>query len=290
MLGISLILAAYLAFSFIDAGAKWLLVLSLPALQLAFMRYLGHFVISIALIARGGFALDRYATQQVPLVVLRGLLLMLSTVFNFTAVRFLPLTLTATIFFATPIIVCALSGPLLGERVGRWRWLAIFVGLIGILIVVRPFGSAFHWAVLLSAGATVSFALYTILTRKLAGLVATDTMQAYASIVGLVTLAPIAFAQWQAPVTGIQWLVLLSLGVFGWTGHEAFTRAHGFAPASTLAPFVYSLILFMTFWSVVLFGQLPDFWAIVGAVIVVASGLFIWFRERQLGIGKASVA
>ena len=260
LFGILLMLAAYFSFSFIDTGAKWLVLLGLPAFQLVFMRYLGQFVISIVLIARGGIAFDRYATQQVPLVVLRGFLLLLATVFNFTAVRYLPLTLTATILFATPIIVCALSGPLLGERVGLWRWTAIVVGLVGILIVVRPFGGGVHWAVLLSVAATISFSLYSILTRKLAGIVASDTMQAYAGIVGVVTVAPIAFVQWQTPGTAFQWLVMISLGVFGWVGHESLTRAHGFAPASTLTPFVYSLILYMTFWGFVVFGQLPDFW------------------------------
>ncbi len=283
LIGIFLMLAAYIFFSFIDTGAKWLMLFGLPAMQVAFMRYVGQFVISIALIARGGFSFERYATNRLPLVLTRGLLLMLSTVFNFLAVRYLPLTLTATILFTTPILVCALSGPLLGERVGVWRWSAIVVGLGGILIAVRPFGADVHWAVVLSFGAAVSFSLYSILTRKLSGLVATDTLQAYSGVVGVVVLAPVAFVQWQTPETGFQWIVLASLGVFGWVGHEALTRAHGFAPASTLTPFVYSLIVYMTFWSYVVFDQPPDLWTMVGALIVVGSGLFIWFRERQLG-------
>ncbi len=274
---------AYLFFSVVDTGAKWVLLFGLPAMQVAFMRYLAQFVISTALIARGGITVRRFSTDRLPLVLIRSVLLLLSTIFNFIAIQHLPLTLTATIFFTTPIMVCALSGPLLGERVGIWRWMAIFVGLGGILVAIRPFGSDVHWSVILSFGAAVSLAFYSILTRKLSGKVSTDILQSYSGFIGIAVLAPMTIVQWQTPDTPFQWLVLLSLGVFAWVGHEALTRAHAFAPASTLTPFVYSLIVYMTFWSLVVFNQPPDRWTIFGALIVAGSGLFIWFRERQLG-------
>ena len=119
--GIGLMLIAYLTFSFIDTSVKWLAIAGLPALQLAFMRYTAHFGISLVIIARGGLSKERFTSDHQALVVLRATLIMLSTVLNFYAVKYLPLTLTSTILFSSPLIVCALSWPLLGDRVGPWR-------------------------------------------------------------------------------------------------------------------------------------------------------------------------
>ena len=158
--GILLMLGAFLCFSFIDAGAKWLAVLSMPPLQLAFMRYFPHFLISTALIGRGG-GLDfrAFASPYMPLLLLRASMLMISTVLNFVAVTYLPLTLTSTILFTTPIIICILSWPLLGERVGLFRFGAIIIGFAGVAIAIRPFDESFHWAVFLSLSGAFTFAI-----------------------------------------------------------------------------------------------------------------------------------
>ncbi|MBA5777581.1 DMT family transporter [Stappia sp. F7233] len=282
MLGIALMLFAYAVFSCIDTSAKWLVLAGIPAMQLSFMRYLGHFVLSLALIGRGGLNFRRFGTDQLFLVLLRALLLVASTVLNFIAVRYLPLTLTSTILFSAPILICALSGPLLGERVGIWRWSAIMVGFCGILVAIRPFDESFHWSVFLSLTGAFCFALYTLLTRKLAGIVASGTLQFYAGFVGTLVLAPLAFSVWQSPATGIEWTLMILLGVFGWFGHELLTRAHSFAAASTLTPFTYSFIIYLSLWSYAIFDHLPDRWTVAGAAIIVTAGLFIWFRERML--------
>jgi len=279
LVGIVLMLFAFFSFSLIDVNAKWLAFIGLPALQLSFMRYFGHFLISITLISRGGMELSRFGTDHWFLVVLRGFLLMLSTVMNFIAVQYLPLTLTATILFSAPIMVCALSWPLLGERVGIWRWSAIMIGFCGILIAIRPFDESFQWAMFLSLFGAFCFALYSLITRKLSGIVASDTMQFYSGLVGTVVLLPFAIVLWENPETALQWGQMIMLGLFGWIGHEFLTRAHGFAPASILTPFGYSFIIFMTFWSILVFGHLPDMWTISGAIVVVIAGLIIWFRE-----------
>ena len=275
-------LVAYFAFSCIDVSAKWLGGLGLAALQLSFMRYLGHFVISGLLIARGGADLTRFETDRWSLVVLRAVLLMLSTILNFTAVQYLPLTLTSTILFSAPIMICALSWPLLGERVGPWRWLAIMLGFFGILIAIRPFDESFHWAGFLSLAGAFCFAIYSILTRKLSGIVASDTMQFYSGAVGTAALLPFALWFWQHPDTMFQWAVLIMMGFFGWCGHELLTRAHGYAPASALTPFGYTFIIYLTIWSILVFNHLPDWWTIAGAIIIVISGLVIWFRETRV--------
>ena len=282
LLGISMMLVAYLCFSFIDAGAKWLAIAGLPAMQLAFMRYFGHFAISTALLVRTGEGWSAFSSPRLPLVVLRGTLLMVSTVLNFTALRYIPLTLTSTILFSAPIIICALSWPLLGERVGIWRWSAIIIGFVGIVIASRPFDESFHWAVLLSLAGAFCFAMYSILTRHLAGVVATDTMQFYSGVVGTMTLLPFAATQWIAPQTAMGWIVLFGIGVFGWMGHQILTKAHSFATATTLTPFAYSFIIYLAVWSYFLFNHLPDQWTITGGAIIIAAGLVIWGRQRHL--------
>ena len=286
LVGIALMLVAFLLFSFIDASAKWLSVLSLPALQLAFMRYLPHFVISTTLIGRAGLKQAMFASSHAPMLILRATMLMVSTVLNFIAMTYLPLTLTSTILFSAPLIICMLSWPLLGERVGLFRWSAIALGFGGVAIAIRPFDDSFHWAVFLSLGGAFTFALYSILTRRLAGLVPIDVMQFYTGAIGTLALLPVALYQWQSPAAAIDWTIMIMLGVFGWAGHQFMTVAHRFAAASLLTPFGYSFILYLTAWSYVLFGHIPDQLTITGAVLIVVSGLVIWFRELQQQLAR----
>lgn len=286
MAGIVLMLLAYLCFSGIDTSAKWLVLAGLPSLQLAFMRYIGHFAISLVLLGRSDFSISSFGSDRLGLVILRGVLLMGSTVLNFFAVRYIPLTLTSTILFSAPILVCTFSWPLLGERVGLWRWGAIMLGFVGILIAIRPFDDSFHWAAMLSLGAAFCFAFYSILTRKLSGVVAIDTMQFYSGFVGTLILAPFAIAEWQSPAGAFGWIVMILMGVLGWLGHQLLTQAHGFATASALTPFGYSFILYLTIWSYLVFDHVPDRWTVAGATVVVTSGLIIWLRERRLARRK----
>lgn len=281
MPGIGLMCLAYLLFALLDSSAKWLVLAGLSVLQVSLVRYAGHFLISTVLICRGGLSLGRFRTSKMPLVVLRGVLLMLTTVLNFMALRYLPLTLTSTIMFSAPIIVCALSGVFLGERVGVWRWSAIVAGFLGILIAIRPFDAEFHPAVLLSLSNVTLFAFYTLLTRKLAGVVAIQTQQFYTGLVGTLVLLPFGVWSWQIPETSTEWLILLLTPLFGWLGHECITRAHGFAEASMLTPFSYSFIIWMTALSYLVFHHPPDLWTLLGAAVVIVAGLVIWFRERR---------
>ena len=237
LLGIGLMLGAYFLFSFIDASAKWLGQLGLPALQLAFMRYFGHFVISAGLVGRSGGGARQFIPAHLGLVMFRGALLMGSTVLNFFAVTYLPLTLTSTILFSAPIIICFLSWPLLGERVGIYRWAAIMLGFFGVVVAIRPFDDSFHWAVLLSLGGAVCFALYSILTRRLAGRVDVDVMQFWSGAFGTFCLFPFAVYSWRSPDLLSDWMILILLGFFGWSGHQLLTKAHNLAPASMLTPF-----------------------------------------------------
>ena len=281
LFGIILMVIAYLIFSFIDVSAKWLAIAGLPAMQLAFMRYVGHMAISTGLLVRDGDLGSLFRTKYLLVVMFRGSLLMGSTILNFIAVQYLPLTLTSTILFSAPIIICLLSWPLLGEKVGYWRWSAIMLGFIGILVTIRPFDSDFHYAAFYSLGGAFCFALYSILTRRLAGEISVDVMQFHSGFVGTVVLLPFAILSWQSPDTMMDWAIMIMLGVFGWMGHQLLTHAHSFAAANVLTPFGYSFILFLTTWSYLVFDHLPDIWTVIGASIIITSGLIIWFREMK---------
>lgn len=279
---IGLMIVAFLCFTGIDTSAKWLVThTDMPAIQVVFVRYLGHLAMVLALFAPAmGPGLFRSNNRR--LSVMRALFLMASTAFNFAALQYLPLTMTIAIFFASPLVICALSIPMLGETVGWRRWAAIVVGLIGVLIVVRPVGAEVHWAVILSVSATICASLYIVLTRKMAGVDATETQQFYVASIASACLLPFALMDWHWPLAAADWFAFGMIGFFGWVGHQCLTIAHRFAPASALAPFVYIQILFMAASSWWIFGHAPDVWVLVGASIVMASGLYVWLRERQL--------
>ncbi len=280
-LGILMMLAAWFLFAVVDVSAKWLVLAGLPAIQLAFMRYAGHFVISVGMIAKDGFDLRRFETDHKWQVMTRALLLISATCLNFYALNFLPLTVVSAIMFSSPIIVCLLSITLLKERIGPWRWGAILLGFAGVLIVIRPFGEAFHWAMILPLYNATALALYSLMTRRLAGIVAVETQQFYLGALGTFLLLPFALWSWVPPANLQDLVLLVGLGVGGWAGHQLLTNAHRFAPAHTLMPYTYSFMIYIAAFSWLIFGHVPDFWVVFGAITIVASGLIIWKREQR---------
>ena len=280
--GILLMLVANAFFAMNDTSVKWLSLAGLPALQLAFMRYATHLVLST------GPMLGRdHSGWTAPwplsgLMLLRGALLLVSTITNFVALRYLDLTTIAAITFSSPILVSALAVPLLGERVGPLRWGAIAVGFLGVLVVVRPWDAAFHWAMLLSLLSALALSLFSILTRQLAGVAAPRTMQLYAGLVGTALLAPFMFWVWEMPASPFEWALMIGFGGLAWTGHHFFSHAHGYAPASVLMPFSYAFLIYMAATGFVVFGTVPDATTILGAMVIAAAGLFIWWRERRI--------
>jgi drug/metabolite transporter (DMT)-like permease len=281
LLGISLIMLAVLCFTLIDTSAKWLVSSGMPTLEVVFVRYLGQLAIFSVLLVTSR-ARELLVTRSPALTILRGLILLAATVFNFFAVKYLPLTVTGSIVFALPLVLCALSVPLLGEHVGWRRWLAILVGFGGVLIIIRPTAGDFNWAIFFSLGAVTCYAFYNIVTRKLAGVDSPHSQQFYAALVATVCIMPFAFGEWVWPSDPASWLAFFTMGVMGAVGHQIYTIAHRLGPASTLAPFVYVQIIYMTSASWIVFDEPPDRWIFLGAPIVIASGLYIWLRERQL--------
>lgn len=278
-LGIGLILVAWAFFASVDTSVKWLALAGLPALQLAFMRYFVAFLLSTLRGLQHGQVFEWRERRDMMLVLIRGALLVTATVLNFIALAYLPLSVTSSILNSAPIILTALAVPLLGERVGPFRWAAVIVGFIGVLIVIRPFGAEFHWATLLMVVNAIFMAFFAILTRMLSGRIATQTMQVYMGALGSAVLLVPALLTWQMPETAGQWTLLLAIGGFAWVGHEIYGRAHAFAEASVLIPFNYSFIVYLTLAGYLFFGDVPDAMVLLGAGIIVGSGLVIWWRE-----------
>lgn len=282
LLGIMMVMGAFLLFTGIDTSAKWLVLSGLPSMEVVFARYSVHLVILAAWFLPA-FGTQVFHTNAPVLELGRALVLLASTIFNFFAVKYLPLTVTGSIIFASPILLSVLSIPLLGESIGWRRWLAIFVGFVGVLIIVQPGGASFHPAMLLSLGAVTSYALYNIANRKLAGVDSPYAQQMYAALLATLFLLPFAFSGWVWPSDPASWVAFFAMGVCGAAGHLLLTIAHRYAEASTLAPFVYPQILYLAASSWLIFNEPPDIWIFVGAPIVIGSGLYIWLRERQLG-------
>ncbi|MEO9649452.1 MAG: DMT family transporter [Roseobacter sp.] len=280
-LGILMMLAAWFLFAVVDTSAKWLVLASFPAFQLAFMRYSVHFAISIVAIAKDGVNIDRFRTDHIWQVLSRAMLLISATLGNFYALNFLPLTVISAIMFSSPIIVCFLSMTVLKDKIGPWRWGAILLGFAGVLVVIRPFGETFHLAMILPLYNATALALYSMMTRRLAGIVAVQTQQFYLGALGTALLFPAALWTWVPPVSALQLILLIGLGVGGWAGHQLLTNAHRFAPANTLMPYTYSFMIYIAGFSWLVFDHIPDVWVVIGAVIIVISGLTIWKREQK---------
>ncbi|WP_341213018.1 DMT family transporter [uncultured Limimaricola sp.] len=278
--GLVLMAGAVGFFTCVDTSAKWLILAGFPALQVVFARYAGHLLLSLALYMPNG-GLARFRSAHPLLQFLRSGFLLGSTFLNFTALNYLPLTITTTVMFAGPIAVTLLSIPILGERVGIRRLAAVLVGFSGVLVVVQPWGAAFHPAMILSLGALCCASLYFVLTRMIAGAESTATSQLWSSGLSSLVIAPMVLPVWQWPSTLLEGVILVAIGLFGGVGHIFATVAHRFADASLLAPVVYIQIVFASLASILVFATWPTGWTLLGGAIIVAAGAYIWNRERR---------
>ncbi|MCH1413334.1 MAG: DMT family transporter [Rhodobacteraceae bacterium] len=277
--GIFLMLSAWGLFAVVDSSAKWLVLASISTVQVVFMRYAVQFGCSL-IGAAGPFSITRKMGQKTFfLLSFRAILLVICTFFNFIAIKYLPLTMTSAIMFSSPIIVAAISMVFLREFVDVWKLISIFLGFIGVLVVIRPFDAQFHWAALLCVHNAIAISVFSLITRQLSGVVTASTMQFFAGGFGTIVFLPLVLIYWESPTSLISWVLMFFMGVVAWAGHEVFARAHLFSSAATLMPFSYSNIIFMTLASYFIFGSEPDFWVFVGAFLVVFAGISIWWRE-----------
>lgn len=273
-------------FTGIDTSAKWLSVAGLPVMQIVFIRYAGHLVYALALyVPQEGRAVFR--SNSPGLQLLRSVFLLASTMLNFIALKFLPITLTTTVSFSAPIVVTLLAIPILGERVGLRRIAAVCVGFVGVLVVVQPWSAAFHPAIFFSLGSLFSVSLYFILTRMLAGVETNAVHQVWSSGLATLVLLPLVVPVWIWPDTPTVWAVCLGIGAFGMLGHVLAAVAHRWADASILAPVIYMQIVLASVASIVIFDSWPTIWTLVGALIIAASGVYIRHLTRAAARRRA---
>jgi drug/metabolite transporter (DMT)-like permease len=278
LIGIALMCAALICFSCLDAAAKWL-NRSVDPLLIVWWRYIASvFLVSLVINPRSRPGVLR--TQRPWVQIARSLLLFLSTAFNFVALQYLQLAETTSIMFSTPLIVALLAGPLLGEWVGPRRLVAIGVGFAGVLVVTRPGLGAMHPAALLSVAGAIAYALYGLTTRMLAGHDSSQTTMVYSGLAGVVLMTPLLPFIWTSPGSPGTWALLAGTGLFGAVGHWLLILAHARAPAAVLSPFIYSQIVWMIALGYIVFGDWPSPWTLAGASIVIASGLYLLYRER----------
>jgi drug/metabolite transporter (DMT)-like permease len=277
---IGLMCLVWALFACLDTTAKYLgTATELPAAQVIWMRFLGQFLAMVA--ALGLLAVPSLlVTSKLKVQLFRSLLLLSSTTFNFLALRHLRLDQTTTIGFLTPLTVAVLAGPFLGEWIGWRRAVAITVGFAGILVALRPGFGEFHPAFLLSFAGMLSYAVFSLITRHLAGFDRAEVTLFYSLLAGTLMVAPLALAQWVWPASRLDWALLLSMGVYGGLGHYLFILAHRHAPASIVAPFLYVSLITHSTAGYLVFDQVPDAWTLSGAAIVILSGLYLFQRER----------
>jgi drug/metabolite transporter (DMT)-like permease len=288
---IGLMALATLCFAALDTTGKYLIVKQgIPVAEVTWVRFVGHVVFSA--VALWPFAFKpSFASKRPAIQIARSVLMIVTTALNFMALRYLQLDQTITIFFLTPLLVAALAGPLLHEWVGWHRMLAIAAGFIGVLLVMHPGIGTVHWAMLLALVATLSYALYNLATRYLAGFDPPEVTQTYSPLGGVVLMAPFALAVWHWPDTTLQIVLLASLGFWGGLGHWLLILAHRSAPASVLAPFIYLGLIWMTVAGYLLFDNVPTLWTLSGAAVVILSGLYLFARERKaVGAAKTGPA
>ncbi len=279
-LGIMWMLGTMCLFISMDTIAKFL-TQTIPAPQVVWARFNFHILCMLILLRGSLFTLIR--TENLKLQLLRSTFLLLATTMFFTGLRVTPLATAATIMFLSPIVVTMLAIPLLGEQVGIRRWMGILIGFTGALIVVRPDTGSIATGHLLVIGAAISNAMYQIITRKVRARDHAMTSLLYSALVGALFTSATVSSQWQTP-DALAWLLFLTMGFLGAASHFCLIRAFSLAPASTVAPYTYSALLWATLFGYIIFNDLPDRWTLIGATLIVTSGLYIFYREQQIRI------
>ena len=275
--GIVLILASTVFLGTSDVIAKYLSA-TLPSIEIAWIRFL-VFALIMAPAMVPGSPVYALRTAQVGRQLWRGAALLCSSLFFISGLRFLPIAEASATGFVSPLFVTALSILFLGERVGLRRWLATVVGLIGVLIILRPGTSAFHPAAFFPLVSALGWASTLIMTRMMSGKEHASTIMTYSSITGVCILTALVPFVWVVP----SWhdiLFGILIGVASTAGQWIVVLAFRYADASVLAPFSYSQLLWVSILGFLIFGEVPDVWTVTGAIFIVASGLYTAHRER----------
>lgn len=270
----------------LDAFAK-LLSVEMSAGQIVFYRFLfqASFLLPVVLYRK-----ELLASLRVSPIIqfMRGVMVALATLFFFSALKYMPMAESISIFFVEPMILTILSTFLLGEKIRYRRIIAIIVGFIGAIIIIRPSFEIFGWSAIWPVCAAICFALYVVFTRLISGRIGTYPMQFTAGFMAFVVMGIALFIGDRFdidvliptfPNVGNLWMVF-GLGIFATIGHIFLVNAVRYADTSLLAPFQYLEIISATILGYLIFTDLPDRQTLFGVVIIIGSGIYLMHRER----------
>ena len=275
--GIALILASTVFLGISDVTAKYLSA-TLPSIEIAWIRFVVFALIMMPAMMPGSplFALQ---TNRLGLQLMRGVTVLASSLFFISGLKFLPIAEASATGFVAPLLVTALSIVFLNEKVGLRRWIATGVGLIGVIIILRPGTGAFHPAAFFPLVSALAWACTLIITRMMSGTERAITVMAYSSIVGVCILSALVPFVWVTP-TWHDIAFGIFIGVASTAGQWIVVLAFRYADASVLAPFSYTQLLWVSILGFLIFGEVPDVYTVTGAAFIVASGLYTAHRER----------
>lgn len=279
--GICLMILAVSLFACLDASAK-LSRQFVPSIEVVWFRFAVHFVLAAAFLNPWTHP-SAWKTKRPVAQLSRASIQVVCTGLNFFALGYLQLAQTLSIQFLGPIFVTILSVIFLHERVTRHHWLAVVIGFLGILVVTRPGIAEIHWAFGVTLASVIIGAGYMILTRSLSVTQeSSGSMLLTMAAVPTVLLLPVLAFIWQTPPSLIAWLSLLGTGVFGALSHYILILANQRTSASTLAPFQYVQMVAVVILGFAIFGDIPSIWTLLGAIILVGSGLYMFRADSKV--------
>jgi len=279
LLGIFFMCAASTLFPIMN-GIVQILSPRYPSEQIIWARTAGHLLIVLVLIVPR-FGIGVLATRRPGAQIWRSLLLLASTTLFFFAVKDVPLAKAASISFLAPFFVTLLALPMLGERIDPKRLAAVTVGFLGVLVVIRPGSEMFQPAALLIVGSAFCYAVYQVLTRKVAGIDRPETSVMYSALIGTLLMSCVVPFVWVTPGNLSDILLHLVLGCLGAGGHWCVAKAMTYGQASVIAPFQYWQMIGSVAVGYVITGLFPDAFTWVGASIIIAAGITIAVAESR---------
>jgi drug/metabolite transporter (DMT)-like permease len=285
--GVLIFVAAWLIIPLMDVSAKALGAAGIPVIEVVWARFLFNslLVLPVLYLRQPGVFKGReafYRPKKPSWQIIRVVTLISATAFFFTALKSLPLAEALAIYFVYPFIVTALATVMLGEKIGLRRWLAVGVGFLGSMIIVRPgFETLPAGTYYLFAGA-LSFAIYNIYTRKLTAIAGTGEIMGFQSLFGALIMTAFVPFVWVTPDLWAAGLFMV-MGLVSAVGHGLLIRAYHYASASLLAPFSYIEIVSATILGFIFFGNFPDRFTWAGVAVIVSAGIYISLRERRAG-------
>ena len=280
--GIALMLSAMAIIPLLDVAAKFLGQQDVPVLQSVWARmFLGMFLnMPFVLVGR---PVKSLVPDRPVIHLVRAGLIIASTAFFFLGLTYLPIADTLSIYFVQPLVVTVLAPIMLKEQVGLRRWIAVIIGFIGTLIIIRPGFQTLNPGVLFALLAGATSAVYMIITRKISGLADPIVTMFHTNVMGAVITTILVVFVWVMP-TPEQWGFMLMIAIVALVGHYLATAAYRFAEASLLAPLGYAEMIMAVVWGWWFFGDFPDRWTFVGVGILIACAAYISYRERIRGV------